>query len=382
LGEMLGKSSLFLFLDSHKLIQAISMKQAQLFGLKHSNRDFSLKSSWGKNQFNSSFPASLTAYLYSKGLDCKYLKLSNKLTIEHDFLNVATLFGIKPTSNDLFYAFESPYVPFQKFVVGNLPRVDLVTQSKKNGVCLAPIEIKLTALPDYTTCELKEEQYGSELVIRPDTIVYLACSIAQKLVITAFDLKTVFGEKYAPVIDWSEEKEVQPYLSDMIKDLNTICKILILNQKPMVLQPIWKTIGKSAVLAKNCLDVFVWSDLAFTRLFIDSSLTEIQKGKTKISRQIRTVIWLFKMLYDFAHKNQMNYKHIIDHLSYNTKNDKAFSLSGRITHAYMKSKELTKPRITQEDVKNIILGGGQNMLSPERRFDAIIYNTPSIFKRK
>ena len=30
-----------------------------LFGLNNTNRDFSLKETWGKNQFNSSFPASL-----------------------------------------------------------------------------------------------------------------------------------------------------------------------------------------------------------------------------------------------------------------------------------------------------------------------------------
>jgi DNA (cytosine-5)-methyltransferase 1 len=39
-----------------------------LFGLKHSNRDFTQKETWGKNQFNSSFPASLCAYLDGKGL--------------------------------------------------------------------------------------------------------------------------------------------------------------------------------------------------------------------------------------------------------------------------------------------------------------------------
>lgn len=30
-------------------------------------------------------------------------------------------------------------------------------------------------------------------------------------------------------------------------------------------------------------------------------------------------------------------------------------------------------------LKKIILGGGQNLLSPERRFDAIIYNSPDLF---
>jgi hypothetical protein len=45
----------------------------------------------------------------------------------------------------------------------------------------------------------------------------------------------------------------------------------------------------------------------------------------------------------------------------------------------MKSPELLNPRITKEEVRNIILGGGQNYLSPERRFDGIILSNPEIF---
>jgi hypothetical protein len=66
-------------------------------------------------------------------------------------------------------------------------------------------------------------------------------------------------------------------------------------------------------------------------------------------------------------------------LSYNTKNDKAFAVSGKITHTLMDCPELTKPRIQKSEIKNIILDGGQNLLSPERRFDAIIFNSPELF---
>ncbi len=38
----------------------------RLFGIVRSNRDYSLKDTWGKIQFNSSFPAALACYLYSK----------------------------------------------------------------------------------------------------------------------------------------------------------------------------------------------------------------------------------------------------------------------------------------------------------------------------
>ncbi|MEE4356453.1 MAG: HindVP family restriction endonuclease [Desulfococcaceae bacterium] len=61
-----------------------------------------------------------------------------------------------------------------------------------------------------------------------------------------------------------------------------------------------------------------------------------------------------------------------DKLSFNTKNDKAFSVSGKTTHPYMKCDCLVNPRIQKSEIKEIILGGGQNMLRPERRFDAII----------
>lgn len=356
------------------------MNTPHLFGLIHSNRDFTAKESWGKNQFNSSFPAALTAFIHSKGLDCKYLTLSQKLKVEHKFLNAKDFFGQAPSSKDLFYAFETQYSPYQQLVVGTLPRVDLVTQSRKSGHCLAPIEIKLTALPDNTTCELAENKYGSELVIRPDTIVYLACSIAHQFSEKKAQLKEFFGNKYAKITDWTEGVNVQPLLPKMIEDIDLICQAMEYKQSPLILQPVWKTIGKSPRLSEHCLDVFVWSDLAFTRLFIDATISEIARNKTKISRQSRTVIWLFKMLYDFAINGQINHELVIDSLSYNTKNDKAFALSGKVTHRYMTSKELTKPRIHREEIKNIILGGGHNMLSPERRFDAIIFNSPELFK--
>jgi len=93
-------------------------------------------------------------------------------------------------------------------------------------------------------------------------------------------------------------------------------------------------------------------------------------------------VWLFKMLYDFSNSGKFNGNSIIDGLSYNLKNDKAFSSNGLRTHEIMKCEELIKPRIERDEIKNIILGGGQNLLSPERRFDAIIYNSPDLFKEE
>jgi len=350
-----------------------------LYGINYSNRDFTQKNSWGKNQFNSSFPASLSAYLHSKNFENIYLTLNKDLKVVHSKISTSDFFGLDPNSEDLFYSFESAYTPYEQLLVGHLPRVDLVTQSKNSGQALKPIEIKLTALPDNTTCKLNEEKYGTEIVIRPDTIVYLACSIAFNFKDKLSDLKSHFSKDFAKISDWTEGTSVWAYLPQMTETIDNITLSILNKQKPILMQPIWKTQGKSPMLSENCLDVFVWSNFAFTQLFLDVARGELSSNN-RITRQIRTIIWLFKMLFDFSKNGQFNHAKIIDELSYNTKNDKAFAISGMVTHPYMTCAELTNTRITKEEIKSIILGGGQNLLSPERRFDAIIYNSPELFE--
>lgn len=355
------------------------MNTAKLFGINHSNRDFTQKESWGKNQFNSSFPASLAAYLSNQSLENIYLILDKNLEIKHKKIATSQLFGLEPTSENLFYSFESVYTPYQQLLVGTLPRVDLVTLDRQNGQALRPIEIKLTALPDNSTHHLNDDKYGTEIVVRPDTIVYLACSMAKNFENKQNTLKQYFTDEFSKIKDWTNGAEVWQFVPKMIQIIDLIALSIIDSQTPLLMQPVWKTEGKSSLLAQNCLDIFVWSNLAFIQLFLNVARKELST-EHKITRQIRSIMWLFKMLYDFAKTSQINHNQIIDKLSYNTKNDKAFAVSGKITQSYMTCDELTKPRIKKDEIKNIILGNGQNLLSPERRFDAIVYSSPELFK--
>lgn len=355
----------------------MTSKNPWLFGIKNSNRDFSNKDTWWKNQFNSSFPASLCAFLYSKNLSSVYIKLDKNMKTFHDSLPIDKFFWENPLWENIFYSFETQYTPYQQLVIWNIPRIDLVTQSKATWNLLKWIEVKLTALPDNSTCELSEDKYGSEIVIRPDTIVYLACSIAINYLQNRDWLNRTIWKSFDAIGDWSEPKNIIPNLSKIVEVLDTICLENLDKQEPILMQPIWKTEWKSPKLAKNCLDVFVWSNLAFIQLFLDVARSEMKTQS--ITRQVRTIVWLFKMLFDFSKTWQIDHEKVIDELSYNTKNDKAFAISWRVSQPYMKWPNLSCPRITKDDIKNIILWWGQNLLSPERRFDAIIYNSPEIF---
>jgi len=354
-----------------------NIEKPSLFGIKHSNRDFTDEKAWGKNSFPNAFPASLGAYLFSKNLESVYIKLNENFETYHDAISITELYGLPPTSENLFYSFETPFLQYQKFLIGNLVGIDLVTQNFTDGVTLKCIEIKLTVLPDNSTYSLTEENYGSEIVIRPSTILYLACSLFSIYENKRDNLQRIIGDKFNDIDDFTDTGIAKSYLTNIFRIINEISFDSIGLQSPLIMQPIWKTKGKTPQLAENCLDIFVWSNLAFIRLFLRAVKTEVKD--LKITRPVRTLIWLFKMLYKFSCEGQVNYRKIFDELSLETKNDKAFAPNGKITNVFMKGDVLRNPRITKDEIKNIILGGGHKLLSPERRFDAIIFNSPDLF---
>ncbi|MCL5009020.1 MAG: HindVP family restriction endonuclease [Patescibacteria group bacterium] len=311
----------------------------------------------------------------SKAIKPVYLKLGEDMKVKHEEISVADIFGIAPDAAEIFFNFEAEYHPYHSLVVGKLPRVDLVTVKKSAGKHedLRPIEIKLTTLPDNQTSMLEEDSYGCEIVVRPDSIVYLSLSIAQVYQEHRKELLDFLNPIFKQRINWSKANKVVGHIPAIAQAIDNLLVNKISEQKPFLMQPIWKTKGKSSILAGNCLDIFEWSDFAFTRLFVDTG--KINGNPSTITRHLRSIVWLGAMLYDFAKTGKVSHKKIIDQYTYGTKNDKAFASGGLTTHPYMESPELTKPRVKKEEIAKIILGGGQNLLSPERRFDAVVVNS-------
>ena len=128
-------------------------------------------------------------------------------------------------------------------------------------------------------------------------------------------------------------------------------------------------------LKDDCLDVFVWSNLSIIQMCCTEETSNIQR----LNRFHRTIIWLYKMLLDYVTYDTFDYKRIIRLQSYNLANDKAFALPGTKSHSFLTPEIIIKPRISKYEIKKIILGGGQDLLSPERRFDAVLVNSPDIF---
>ena len=359
-------------------VKMTSVDTPALFGLNQSNanRDFTQTKAWGKNSFNNCFPVSLLCYMQSKEISPVYLTLDDNMDVITKNIDVNSIFGHDYDSKEIFFAFEYIYGHNQQFVQGDLPNIDLVVKKKSNSKnpWLRALEIKLTALPDNSTCNLSEDEYGCELVIRPNTIVHLTLEIINAYCKDIHQLSHILQ----PYIKKSENSEAEEdILNGMSEIIEIIKKVLVSlpkDQIPFVIQPIWKTVGKSAKLHDYCLDAFVWSTSALAKLLLDLAEHSHSKGFTRAKR---SVWWIIRMLTDYVQQQTVNPQTV--RIGFTKQTDKAFALSGKRTHSYMSCVELTHPRISKTEIKNIILGNGEKLLSPERRFDAILVNTPELF---
>lgn len=359
-----------------------------LFGQKNSNRDYGAGQGWGKNQFNSSFPASLVAYMSSKGLQPVYVCLDKNLNVVHKYITGEELFGLDPLSDNLYYSFETSFPPYEQYVIGlkNKEHIDLVLYSLENGKePLRGLEIKLTALPDSTTRRCDDDKQSCEVVVRNPTVCYVACGICEHYKTPKQKQRLRDLLVGVPNIDhWDEQGSVGPHYKAIRDAVVRVMNDMVKHQSPIMIQPVWKT-DKRSSLTEDCLDVFVWSNIALIKLCTDADFapkTNKDGSVTyTISRFNRTVVWLYRMLFDYVTFNGVfNYSNITSLMSSGGKNDKAFAASGKATYAYLHSSELTHPRIRKDEIKNIIQGNGQQYLQPERRFDAIIVNTPGLFE--
>ena len=330
-----------------------------LFGLNPSNtnKDFSETKAWGKNSFNNCFPIALLCYMKSQNIAPVYLTLDQNWNIVPEKIDVNSVFGHAYNSEDIYFAFEYTYGQNQQFVKGILPRIDLVIMdnSDSENPWLRALEIKLTALPDNSTCNLSEEEYGCELVVRPNTIIHLTLEIAKRYAERHDELSEALRPIFQSDFDWDSENSMLERIPDIIQIIKHLLATEVDNQIPLVVQPIWKTVGKSTQLHENCLDVFVWSTFAFAKLLLDT----VEQGRSKeFSRAKRSVLWVVKMLSDFATDGKIDSQTVS--VGFSRQTDKAFALSGRKTHPYMFCPELVSPRIKKTEIKNIILGQGKN----------------------
>lgn len=343
-----------------------------LYGISNSNRRGTHL--WGKNEFNSTFPAALACYMRDHDVRAVYLSLGQNLQVTATELPINQLFNTTRPNDQLRFEFETRFEPYQQYALDDIGPIDLVIKHDGDAPAEAwrrALEVKLTVMPDSASSRRPETEWSPELVIRPASTKYCALGMFAACRTRRNEIRDIFQEVCGNFQLWNSIHEVRAKRTPLLDALNEFQRTFHASQQPFLIQPIWKTEGKSPSLADQAFDLFVWSDFALCRTFIDKSL----EGDEDVSRLMRASARLARVLYVLSTQERANLNGIYTEMAYGAQTDKEYSLPGRATRAYLNSPRRVTPALNKSVVAEIILNGGEKLLSPERRFDATIYFT-------
>lgn len=314
-----------------------------------------------------------------KGIPAVYLALADDLTVRAEEIAIEALFNSERPNDQLQFDFEIPYEPYQQYAFDTIGGIDLVVKHHGDDAetrWKRPLEVKLTVVPDNTTCRRAESEWSPELVIRPASIKYCALGTYHNCREQRDQIRDLFEDVCANFQLWSSAHELLNKRAELLESLNRFQRQFRASQQPFLIQPIWKTKGKSPMLSENAFDLFVWSDFALCRALIDRSLAE----GTGISRFMRAAARLARVLYVLSTQGRANLVTIYNEMGYGHQTDKDLSLPGGATRGYLNTPRRVTPVLPREVVAEIILNGGEKLLSPERRLDAtIFFNARTLF---
>lgn len=352
-----------------------------LFGLENSSRKG--KQHFSKNCFNSSFPVALALYMAKEGKGAVCLKVNKAGLTEGVETPWEEILGIESIEHgELFWDFEKKFQEYEKMAFAGLPGVDVVlkklnsSRELKDAESVRPFEIKLTVLPDNRTHARDDHLWGSEIVVRPQTIKYCAISIAANNTELFSAISKILNPICQRIKNWESENDVIPQVQNFCDALKQVMSMSNAKQTPLLLNPIWRTVGDSSMLAEEAFDFFVWNDFAIAMLAVGQS----GKITKRISRPQRAVLQLARSLNELTTGRPFNINAAFDSMSYSQQSDKSFSVSGLVTNECYPDKYVSSPRIPKSALTKIVLNGGHKCLKPERRFDAtIFFQTAGLF---
>jgi len=312
--------------------------------------------------------------MLAKDIPAIYNKLetvSGSLKVVASKIPLAEVFNCKSLlPDDLSFNFESKYEPYQKYSFDTIDSIDLVVKAIDERF-LSPLEIKLTVLPTSNTSHLSENEWGCELVVRSATTSYCALGMFDAVNADTLLVREIFEKACSDIGSWTNDYEMSHKTPMLTECMNIFQQQYLDKQKPLVVQTIWKTQGQSPILADNAFDVVVWSDYAFSRLFLDSATTP----ENTMSRPMRASAKLARCLWELSKSGKIRLGEIYRQMAFENQTDKEFAIQGTKWRNYVSSERITNPVLSKKVLEEIIEPGFIDRLRPERRFDQTLYFT-------
>lgn len=240
-----------------------------------------------------------------------------------------------------------------------------------DGNYLSPLEVKLTVIPTSQTSVLPEEKWGSEIVVRSATTSYCALGMFDSVRSFSKDIREIFETACSSIQMWDNDYEMTHKMSSLCKAIDDFQLAYYTYQKPLLMQTLWKTQGQSPILADQAFDIVIWSDYAFSRLFLDNSALPAETMR----RGMRASARLARCLWELSKSGKIRVVDIYRQMAFGNQTDKEFAVGGSLWRKYVTTDRIQNLALNKNIVHEIIEPGYIDRLMPERRFDQTLYFT-------
>ena len=209
------------------------------------------------------------------------------------------------------------------------------------------------------------------MVIRAATTSYCALGMFDSISEHYQHIREIFEASCSSIESWNSDYEMKTKTKNLQECINTFQKEYYSHQKPLVMQTIWKTKGQSPILADDAFDIVIWSDYAFSRLFVDA----VKRSAKTMSRTMRATARLARCLWELSISKKIHIVDIYRQMAFGNQTDKEFSIQGPKWRRYVSTSRIVKPCLSKNLITDIIQKDHIHMLLPERRFDQTLYFT-------
>lgn len=336
-------------------------ERPSMYGMRNCNRGWDAL--WSRDLFPKAFSVALLNYMRDAGIGVNLVGFDGS-RCNVGSMSVDELYGSTREQNtDLEFDFDVGFSDVMDLAL-DVPPSDLVVR-EGSGRCVGAYDMAVSVVPDSSTRGMSLDQMGPEVTVRSKTLMNCALSIAHSLRSESDTVLDILGD--VRTASWDEVSED---LEPLMLSIDRLERTFADRQRPFMIQSVWRSETEGPFMAEDAMDVFVWTDLALTRLFLDSDRRSRDGSPT---RPARCAVRLYEMLRGAASGEVLDLGALFDRTSYDIPGMREFMVNGRTSVRYMGCPRLSSPAVGSSVIPSLASKGFEAMLEPERRFDTSVY---------
>lgn len=348
----------------------------ELYGIRRSN--LRPKDLWSRDMFPKAFSVALTNYLGSKGMPLNYVVLDNRLSPSVNKILLENLYRCRREDvPDAVFDFDVMNEAYAR-VADGVPRSDLVVRNPRDSQpsCLM---VRNSVIPDAITHDFEDHLMGPEITGRTPLLKACALSMATSLWWQRRRALPMLEHGIPEEIDWRDWNSASQQIDAITANFNLVEAELCYAQNPFLLQTVWKSERDGPFMADDAMDVFVLSDFAFSRLFLER-MKDRSSASSDTGKKGRGIIRFYLMVTELLRDGHPDLDAIVKETGYGVSTDKEFIANGRMTNRLMACDRLTRPAVSAMEVTMLGSCGFERMIMPDRRLDMSVYYAVRTFR--